>query len=123
MRGKARRVRHTREKAIISFDFPKNQNGMQRMRPGLRPACGSLPSCRISPGKGHKREEMNMTIKEAKKGDYITLKPIAEPKESQVWIRGEYDRESRKYSIINFADINRERFVKGSAEAFVDFTF
>ena len=64
-----------------------------------------------------------MTIREAKKGQYITLKPIEEPRESQVWIRGEYDRESRKYSLINFADINRERFVKGSTEAFVDFTF
>lgn len=64
-----------------------------------------------------------MTVREAKKGDYITLKPIEEPKESQVWIRGDYDRESKRYSLTNFADINRERFVKGTAPAYTDFTF
>ena len=64
-----------------------------------------------------------MTIKELKKGDYFTLKPIDEPSEAQVWIRGEYDRGSRTYSIINFADMNKERFVKGSRAAFVDMTF
>lgn len=64
-----------------------------------------------------------MTIKELKKGDWLTLKPIAEPKENQVWIRGEYDRATNRYSLTNWADINRERFVKGTAAAYTDFTF
>lgn len=64
-----------------------------------------------------------MTVKDLKKGDYFTLKEITDPAERQVWIRGEYDRASRKYSIINFADINRERLVKGTAPAYADMTF
>lgn len=64
-----------------------------------------------------------MTIRELKKGDYFTLKEIAEPKESQVWIRGEYDRGSKTFSAVNFADINRERFFKAGREVFTDMTF
>ena len=64
-----------------------------------------------------------MTIKELKKGDWFTLKPINEPKASQVWVRGEYDRSTKRYSVTNWADTNRERFLKGSAEAFTEFTF
>ena len=39
-----------------------------------------------------------MKIQELKKGDYFTLKPIAEPKESQVYVYDGYDRSERKYS-------------------------
>lgn len=64
-----------------------------------------------------------MKIRELKQGDYFTLKQIDEPKESQVWIRGEYDRTTRTYSAINFSDMNRERYFKGDKEVFTDFTF
>lgn len=64
-----------------------------------------------------------MKIRELKQGDYFTLKQIDEPKESQVWIRGEYDRSTRTYSVINFSDMNRERCFKGDKEVFTDFTF
>lgn len=64
-----------------------------------------------------------MTIRELKKDEYFTLKPIAEPKESQVWIRGEYDRSTRTYSAINFDDVNRERYFKGDKEVYTDFVF
>ena len=46
-----------------------------------------------------------MKIRELKRGDYFTLKDIAEPKESQVWVRGEYDRSTRTYSATNFSDM------------------
>lgn len=64
-----------------------------------------------------------MKLRDVKKGDFLTLKDIEMPKESQVWIRGEYDHASRMYSIINFADANRERFLKGDKEVFIGFTF
>lgn len=38
-----------------------------------------------------------MTVKQLKQGEYFTRKPIAEPKENQVYIRGEYDRSTKKY--------------------------
>lgn len=37
------------------------------------------------------------TIKQLKYGEYFTLKEIEFPKENQVWIRDEYDREERAY--------------------------
>ena len=64
-----------------------------------------------------------MTVKELKKGDYFTLKEIPFPSDSQVWIRGEYDRGSKTYSAVNFADVNRERFFPGKKAVYVDFTF
>lgn len=64
-----------------------------------------------------------MKIRDLRQGDYFTLKQIDEPKESQVWIRGEYDRSTRTYSAINFADVNRERHFKGNREVHTEFTF
>lgn len=64
-----------------------------------------------------------MTIKEIKKGDYFTLKPIEEPKESQVYVRGEYDRSEKKYSCYKFSDTNAERFFAGTKEVYTDFIF
>lgn len=64
-----------------------------------------------------------MKIRDLKQGDYFTLKQIGEPKESQVWIRGEYDRSTRTYSATNFSDMNRERYFKGDKEVFTEFIF
>ena len=35
-------------------------------------------------------------LKDVKKGEFFTKKPIEEPKETQVFIRGDYDRGERK---------------------------
>lgn len=64
-----------------------------------------------------------MLLKDIKKGTYITLKAISEPKDNQVWIKGDYNRESKTYSIINFDDTNKERFIKSDKEVFTDFIF
>lgn len=64
-----------------------------------------------------------MMLKDLKKGDWFTLKPIANPTERQVYIRGDYDRESKKYSVSHWDDVNDERMLKGSTEVFTDFTF
>ncbi len=64
-----------------------------------------------------------MTIKELKVGDYFTLKPISEPKESQVYIRGPYDRTESKYECGKFDDISVTRYFKGTKEIYTDFIF
>lgn len=64
-----------------------------------------------------------MKIRELKKGDFFTRKPIAEPKESQVWIRGDYDRSEDKYECVRFDDANRFAYLKGDTEVFTDLVF
>ena len=53
-----------------------------------------------------------------KKGEPIRFKP-----NGPVWVRGEYDRSSRTYSVVKFDDINRESFRKGATEVLVNFIF
>lgn len=64
-----------------------------------------------------------MTVKELKKGDYFTLKPIEYPKDYQVYIRGEYDCSLRKYSCGKFDDISALRNFPGDKEVYTDFVF
>jgi len=53
-----------------------------------------------------------------KKGEPIRFKA-----NGPVWVRGEYDRSSRTYSVVKFDDANRESFRKGSTEVLVGFIF
>ena len=46
-----------------------------------------------------------MLIKDLKIGEYFTLKPIENPTEKQVFIRGEYDRSEKKVAMEVFDDI------------------
>lgn len=64
-----------------------------------------------------------MKLKDLKIGEYFTLKPIEEPTESQVYIRGEYDRTERKYDCGKFSDISFSRLLKGDREVYTEFTF
>lgn len=64
-----------------------------------------------------------MTIKELKKGDFFTKKDIPEPKDNQVWVRGDYDRSSKTYECYCFDDVNRFCYIRGSKEVFTEFTF
>lgn len=64
-----------------------------------------------------------VTLREVRQGDFFTLRPIEEPKESQVYIREDYDRSERKYWVSKFSDMNAGRFMNGSKKVFVDFTF
>ena len=63
------------------------------------------------------------TIKELKKGEWFTLKPIEEPTDNQVYVRGHYDRSSKRYCAHKFADICYERFFKPTQKVYVDFYF
>lgn len=64
-----------------------------------------------------------MTVKELKKGEFFTLKPIENPTESKVFIRGEYDRTSKKYECQKFSDMNAFRYLKADTIVYTDFTF
>ena len=63
------------------------------------------------------------TIKDLKKGEWLTLKPIAEPKPNQVFIRDEYDRTEKKYVAIRWHDICSCRLLKANTPVYTDFTF
>lgn len=62
-------------------------------------------------------------IKDLKKGDFFTKRPIEEPREDQVWVRGDYDRSSRRYECCRFDDVNTACFLIGGRQVFTGFTF
>ncbi len=63
------------------------------------------------------------TVKQLKKGEYFTLKPIAEPKESQVWVKGDYDKSTKTYDCHRFSDTNDFKSIKADKEVYTGFTF
>lgn len=67
--------------------------------------------------------ETPKTLKELKQGTWFTLKPYEEATETQVYIRGEYDRETKKYCCGKFSDSGYSRLLKGSTLVYTDFTF
>lgn len=65
----------------------------------------------------------SIKLKNLKKGEYFTRKPIEEPKESQVFIKGEYDRSEKKYDCDRFSDISSMIQLKADTIVYTDFTF
>ena len=64
-----------------------------------------------------------MKLKNLKQGTYFILKNVSEPKENQVYVKGEYDRSTKKYICGKFVDISYSRLLKGETEVYTDFTF
>lgn len=64
-----------------------------------------------------------MTIKDLKRGEYFTLKPIAQPTERQVFIRGDYDRSDKRYEATRFDNIGISRLLKPDTPVYTDFVF
>jgi len=68
-----------------------------------------------------------ITIAELKQGDFFILSPLPigkrTPKESQVYIRKEYDRSERKYWCQKWSDISDGKYLKGDRVVFTDFEF
>ena len=62
-------------------------------------------------------------IKDLKQGEWFTLKPSEYPKDSQVYIREDYERSEKKYYCSKWSDICAGRFLKGDKVVYVDFTF
>lgn len=46
-----------------------------------------------------------------------------EVSESVVWVRGEYDRSTKRYSCYKFSDVCHENLFKGDKQIFTDFIF
>lgn len=63
------------------------------------------------------------TIKQLKKGVFFTIKPCEEAKESNVWVRGSYDRSTKSYECHKFSDINHIHFFKANRIVYTDFIF
>lgn len=63
------------------------------------------------------------TIKQLKRDQFFTLNPVEEPKESQVWVRGDYDRSTKKYECSKFEDISHFREFNGDKVVYTDFIF
>ena len=64
-----------------------------------------------------------MTIKELKKGEFFTRKPIDNPKDSQVYVKGDYDRGTRSYICTRFNDICRSISLPADKQIYTDFVF
>jgi hypothetical protein len=58
-------------------------------------------------------------LKNVKKGEYIKRKIDAK----NVFIRGEYIRELKKFELIDCEDINRQIYLSGKSIVFVGFTY
>lgn len=63
------------------------------------------------------------TIHLLTQGDYFTLKPCEEAKESNVWVRGSYDPSSKSYECYKFEDVNHTHFFKSNKVVYTDFIF
>ena len=65
----------------------------------------------------------SIKMKDLKKGEFFTLKPVEQPKESQVYIKSDYDRSERKYWATKWTDIGDGKYVSGEKEVYIDFEF
>lgn len=57
-----------------------------------------------------------ITIKDLKVGDYFKLK-----ENGRVYVRGSYNRSTKKYEYYDFDDVNRFHDCKGSKQVIIDF--
>ena len=62
-------------------------------------------------------------MKDLKKGAWFTIKPVEQPKESQVFIKSDYDRSERKYWATKWSDIGDGKYVPGDRIVYIDFEF
>lgn len=66
-----------------------------------------------------------MKLKELKRGEYFTRKPMyeQEAKPSQVYIKEDYDRSTKKYWCQKLDDISKGMELNGDTEVYTDFIF
>lgn len=68
-------------------------------------------------------------LSSVRKGEYFTLTNKVKCNEDgevlskYVYVRSDYDRESKKYEVYKFDDVNDFRFIKGTRIVWVDFIF
>ena len=61
-----------------------------------------------------------VTLKQARKGEYIKLKPT---ESAPVWIRGDYCRSTNKYEIFKAEDCNHVAMKKAASLVYIGFTY
>lgn len=59
-------------------------------------------------------------LKDVKKGEFFRT---TNNENGIVYVKGDYDRSDKKYSCYAWKDYNKEIFVKGNKNVFVDFTY
>ena len=66
-----------------------------------------------------------MKLKELKRDDFFSRKPLnhKEALASQIYIKGAYDRSSKKYWCQKWDDISKGMELKGDTEVYQDFIF
>jgi hypothetical protein len=64
-----------------------------------------------------------VTMRELKIGDLFTRKAVAEPKESQVYVRSGYDRTTKTFECYKWDDVNHVTRLRGDIKVHVDFVF
>lgn len=62
-------------------------------------------------------------LKSLKNGEYFTLKDIPQPKDSQVWVKGEWDKWDKEWICYKFSDISNGKGFPGNKMVYVDFIF
>ena len=58
------------------------------------------------------------SVKQAPKGEYLRI-----GKTTTVYIKGNYDRTSKRYELVKSEDVNSLRYVKGTAACTIGFDF
>lgn len=59
-------------------------------------------------------------LKQVKNGDYFRLRPT---EKAPVWVRGDYERDTKKYECYRYDNVNYMLTMKGTREVYVDFEF
>lgn len=62
-------------------------------------------------------------LRSLKKGEWFTIKPIAYPKDNQVYIKDDYDRESRKFLCGRCDDISYGKLISGDKLVYTNFIY
>lgn len=68
-------------------------------------------------------------LSSVRKDEYFTLTNKVKCNEDgevlskYVYVRSDYDRESKKYEVYKFDDVNDHRYMKGSRIVWIDFMF
>lgn len=70
--------------------------------------------------------KQQVPLRELPLGEYFMLNDpnnCEQADERKVYVRGEYDRTSRKYSVYKYVNVNAERFIDGNRLVWVGFYF
>lgn len=62
-------------------------------------------------------------VSQLKKGEYFTFKDYVVPLDTFVWVRGEYNRSSKRYMCHKLFDVNTITLLEGDRAVYTDFYF